>query len=369
MIAVAARSFTGAGGNPNAAGAIAAPLAIDTLAPTVTISADAAALRAGQTAAVAFALSEASTNFTADDVTVAGGTLSGFSGSGTSYTATFTPAAGFTGPGTISVAANALTDAAGNGNLAGALLAPIAIDTLLPAVAAFGSPAQGGSFAIGATIPITATLSEPIQAGGTIVVRLNTGARVPLTAAQAGATLTGSYTVSPGDVTQDLDVDAWEVPAETPVLDLAGNPLAAGLLPAAPNRLKDGRDLVVAAGILASAAGFSSSSVSVANKKTTVLSVPITFNTPVTGLSVASFRLFLNGRSVSLAGATLAGSGAVYTLKLPAGRTSLKGIYSLQILPAGIRASANQAPMTATATIYWGNGASVTPRARAFART
>ena len=48
------------------------------------------------------------------DVTVAGGTLSNFTGSGTSYSVTFTKDAN--GAGTVSVASGAFTDAAGNAN-------------------------------------------------------------------------------------------------------------------------------------------------------------------------------------------------------------------------------------------------------------
>ena len=47
-----------------------------------------------------------------------GGTLSNFAGSGTLYTATFTPTAGLTGAGTVTVAAGKFTDPAGNANVA-----------------------------------------------------------------------------------------------------------------------------------------------------------------------------------------------------------------------------------------------------------
>jgi hypothetical protein len=90
-------------------------------------------------------------------------------------------------------------------------------------------------------------------------------------------------------------------------------------------------------------------------------------------VSLSAFRLFYNGRSVSLAGARITGSGATYMLSLPLRATNLKGIYSLRILPtARIVALANNAPMTQTPHIYWGFGRSVgmapTTRALAFAR-
>jgi len=69
--------------------------------PTVSITSSRTSLTAGQAATISFTLSEASTNFVASDVTVAGGTLSGFTGSGTSYTATFTPTANSTTNGIV----------------------------------------------------------------------------------------------------------------------------------------------------------------------------------------------------------------------------------------------------------------------------
>jgi len=69
-------------------------MTVDTTAPTVTITTDDSALKISDVATLTFTLSEASTNFISTDVTVAGGTLSGFSGSGTSYTASFTGIAG-----------------------------------------------------------------------------------------------------------------------------------------------------------------------------------------------------------------------------------------------------------------------------------
>jgi len=107
---------------------------IDTVLPTVTITSSKATLRAGETALISFALSKPSTTFGADDVAVAGGTLSAFTGSGAAYTAVFTPTASSTSPGTISVAAKTFFDAVNNPNAAGALAPPLAINTVIPAV-------------------------------------------------------------------------------------------------------------------------------------------------------------------------------------------------------------------------------------------
>jgi len=91
-------------------------LPLDVVAPTVTITSDLSALGLGQAAVVTFVLSEPSPNFGINAVTVAGGKCVSFTGSGTTYSATFVPRGGFVGTATIEVAAGAFTDAAGNPN-------------------------------------------------------------------------------------------------------------------------------------------------------------------------------------------------------------------------------------------------------------
>ena len=61
-----------------------------------------------------FTLSEVATDFTVDDITATGGTIASFSGSGTNYTATFTPSGN--GQKQIKVESGKFTDAVGNIN-------------------------------------------------------------------------------------------------------------------------------------------------------------------------------------------------------------------------------------------------------------
>jgi hypothetical protein len=101
----------------------------DTTPPTVSISRSGlGSLGVGGTDSLTFTLSESSVNFVVGDVTVSGGSLSGFSGSGVTYTATFTPNAGTSGTASISVGAGVFADSAGNGNTASSTLS-IAFDT------------------------------------------------------------------------------------------------------------------------------------------------------------------------------------------------------------------------------------------------
>jgi glutamine amidotransferase-like uncharacterized protein len=359
-ISVAVNSFKDAAGNGNTAGALSPSISIDTVAPTVTISTGKASLKSGETATITFTLSEPSNTFTLASIAATGGTLSDLVGSGASYTATFTPTDNSTTAGTISVATDTFTDVAGNRNVGGSLPTPITIDTAPPVVMSFTSTAADGVYAAGAVIPIVANLSEPVRAGGTISVLLNTGASVTLTALSEGTTLTGTYTVSPGDATLDLNASSYALTGYG-VVDLAGNAITNPAIPGPAGQLATLKNISIDASIkVSSGVGFSTNARVVADKRVAVTAIPITFSAPVSGVTLSAFRLYFNGRSVSLRGASVTGSGARYVLRLPARATSVKGLYTLQILTTtDIRAIANGAPMTQTLQIYWGNGRSI----------
>jgi hypothetical protein len=87
--------------------------------PMVSLTSNKNNLVNGEAASITFVLDQISTDFSASDVTVMGGTLSNFQGSGTNYSATFTPNAGVTSAG-LFVASNKFSDAAGNMNADGA---------------------------------------------------------------------------------------------------------------------------------------------------------------------------------------------------------------------------------------------------------
>lgn len=80
--------------------------------PKIALSSSDSTLGVGETATITFTLTQPSDDFHAGDVTVTGGTLSAFSGSGTAYSATFTPNAGFEGNAVISVGTGAFTNMA-----------------------------------------------------------------------------------------------------------------------------------------------------------------------------------------------------------------------------------------------------------------
>jgi large repetitive protein len=122
-----------------------AAITVDTTAPTVTIATDDSGLTGTDVAHLTFTLSEASSNFAANDIVVSGGSLSNFAAvDATHYTATFTPAANSTTSATIDVAANAFTDAAGNSSTAASQLT-MTVNTLTNHAPDFGSGTVTGA--------------------------------------------------------------------------------------------------------------------------------------------------------------------------------------------------------------------------------
>lgn len=94
----------------------------DTVAPTITVTDSEAGATAAGPVTFTFTFSEdVGTTFTAEDITVTGGTAGTFTRvSGTQATLVVTPQADATGTLTVSVAALKVSDAAGNGNSAAA---------------------------------------------------------------------------------------------------------------------------------------------------------------------------------------------------------------------------------------------------------
>ena len=121
--------YTDAVGNVGVAGSD--NVSIDTLNPTVTVNiVDASLSDSDNSSNVTFEFSENVTGFDANDVTVSGGTLSGFTAiDGNSFSATFTATNGIEATGSVSVGTG-YTDAVGNIGVAGS--DTVTIDTLNP---------------------------------------------------------------------------------------------------------------------------------------------------------------------------------------------------------------------------------------------
>jgi hypothetical protein len=113
------------------AGAVSSTLQIDTFNPAVAILFAAPAINdTAKNALVSFSFSEKVVGFSAEDISITNGTLSGFTGYGNLYAAMFSAQDGIATTGTFSIAANAYTDIAGNAG--SAAFDWISIDTLNP---------------------------------------------------------------------------------------------------------------------------------------------------------------------------------------------------------------------------------------------
>ncbi|TLX47714.1 hypothetical protein C1E24_07250, partial [Pseudoalteromonas phenolica] len=105
---------------------------VDSVVPSVsTFNASSLSLKSGETSQITIVLSESSSDFTIQDITITNGNLSDFSGSGSSYSATFTPSSNIENPALLDVKAGVFTDTAGNSNTASNQLS-ITIDTKAP---------------------------------------------------------------------------------------------------------------------------------------------------------------------------------------------------------------------------------------------
>ena len=234
VISVASNAFTDAAGNANADGGdtdntvtMAVNTVVpDTTAPTIAITSDMAALGVGQTAAMSFNLSEPSTSFSEADISVSGGTLSGFTGSGASYSALFTPTAGSTTAAVISVATNALADAAGNANADGAdtdNTVSMAVNTVVPDITAPTVVITSNATALlaGQSTSITFTLSESSTSFTAADVAVTGGTLSGFTGSGANY----SATFSAGPLT---NANATISVASASFTDAAGNANAVG---------------------------------------------------------------------------------------------------------------------------------------------
>jgi hypothetical protein len=330
-ISVAAAKFTDAAGNANTASDPLA-LAIDTVVPTITITTNKAALKAGETAVITFTLSEASTSFSVADVTVSGGALANFAGAGRTYTVTFTPAAASTTPGSIRVAAATFTDAAGNANTTSDPLA-LTIDTALPTATLTTVPAARG----GAMTSVAVTFSEPVQSVRLADFQLTrNGTAVPL----SGAAFTGSgrtWTVTGlAPLTGSLGTYVFSLRGDAAARDLAGNPLAAGT-----SRFWEYATPFEIVGLPATT--------TVALSKLT-----IRLNGPVKGFEKVDIRLTLNGQVVSLFRANLDLRRGVYELSGLGPLTQKNGTYTVTIgRPNSKMLDGNGKPITGVLQASW----------------
>ena len=200
---VAGGVFTDSAGNNNAA-ASQFNWTFDTVVPSMAITSSTVsdgATSNNSTIAMIFTSSEATTNFVDGDISVSGGSLSSLSGSGTTYTATFTPSAMRRKP-LSTVAGGVFTDSAGNNNSAASQF-NWTYDSSSPSMAITSSTVSDGATSSDSTIAMIFTSSEATTNFVIGDITVVGGSLSSLSG--SGTTYTATFTPS-GDGAKTLDV-------------------------------------------------------------------------------------------------------------------------------------------------------------------
>jgi hypothetical protein len=200
-VTVTAGSYSDTAGDAGAGGST--PMfTVDTVAPTVTAAIDSTDVNvANDTATVTFTFSKPPVDFSLADVISPDGTLSNLSGSGTSYTATFTANTGVEDPqATVSVTDGSYHDADGNSG-AGSSTPPFTVDTVTPTVTAITASPSSGDKNTGSTITLTVTFSQNVTVTGAPALTLNDGGTAMYKSGSSTNVLTFTYAVANGQNT------------------------------------------------------------------------------------------------------------------------------------------------------------------------
>ena len=232
----------------------------------------------------------------------------------------------------------------------------VMVDATAPELLAVSSPLAAGTYTTGSQIDIHIQFSEPVTVVGTPTLALNTTpARVATFVRSSGATMIFQYVPSPGDASAQLDYISTAALSLSggSIRDQAGNDANIALPTPGSSRSLISEAIAVDATLKVTAVGLStkpSSAPAITTRKT---SIPLTFSSPVTGVTLSAIKLFYQNRSVSLAGASISGSGTTYTLLIPGTATSLKGLYRLQVGGVGSGISDAWTSMDTPISLYW----------------
>ena len=184
----------------------------------------------------------------------------------------------------------------------------ITVDATRPTVTSFSSPKPNGTYGIGTTIDITATISEDIAVGASITVTLDTGDTVLLTRVTA-TTLTGTYTVGAGDNSADLTVSSY-VLTSAPT-DAVGNAMTSTALPTGANNIAGAQAIVV---------DTTPPTLRSATANTAGTQVTLTFNEPLNATTAIAgdFAVSVGATSMTVSSISVSGSTVILTLGTPA---------------------------------------------------
>jgi hypothetical protein len=182
----------------------------------------------------------------------------------------------------------------------------VTVDATAPTVSSFSSTTAAGGYRAGDTINVTATMSEAVQALNSFTVTLNSGATVTLTAATAGTTLTGTYTVAAGQTSAGLTVSSFTAGT---VADAAGNALTSTTLPA--TNIATATAIVVDA-VVPSVSSFTSATSTPMYPGT--ITYTLTFSEAVTGVAAGDFTNTGTAQNCAFAPGTDTGTSRTVTI-------------------------------------------------------
>jgi uncharacterized repeat protein (TIGR02059 family) len=184
----------------------------------------------------------------------------------------------------------------------------ITIDATRPTVTSFSSTKSNGTYGVGTTINITATLSEAVADGASITVTLDTGDTVVLTKATS-TTLTGTYTVGTGDNSADLTVSSYALTSAP--TDAVGNAMTSTALPTSANNIAGAQAIVV---------DTTPPTLRSATANTAGTQVTLTFNEPLNATTAVAgdFAVSVGTVAKTVSSISVSGSTVILTIGTPA---------------------------------------------------
>jgi hypothetical protein len=314
-----------ASGNAGTGTTVSNNYAVDTQRPTATVVIADTALGIGQTSLVTITFSEAVSGFTNADLTIANGTLSNVSSSdgGTTWTATFTPAAGITDTSNVITLDNTgIADLAGNAGSGTSDSNNYVIDSQRPTATIVVADT---SLSAGETSLVTITFSEAVSGFDNSDLSVANGTLSAVSSSDGGITWTATFTPNVGvrDATNLIILN------NSAIADLAGNAgtgttsstnytidtvLPTATIVVADNALNIGETSLVTITFSEAVSGFSNADLSIANGTLSAVSSSdggITWTatfTPTSNVTDASNLITLDNSGVQNASGN-AGSG------------------------------------------------------------
>ena len=198
VISVSNAGFTNVYGNAGTGQSDSANYAIDTDAPDATVALSDSVLVAGETALLTITFDQAVTGFTAADLSVANGALSGLASldGGITWTATLTPSAGTAdASNVVSVDMTGVADASGNIGSGVASSANYTVDTVRPGATVV---VADNSLLAGETSLVTISFSQAVSGLDIADFSVANGALSGLASLDGGITWTATLTPADG---------------------------------------------------------------------------------------------------------------------------------------------------------------------------